>query len=102
MVSYLSVIKRLLLLTSACNSVCLTRFGGELQAAGAEFRLGDGLQEGGILRGCKIGGKLADVACHKVCLLILDQKGDVRLHHINAHLLLETRGRNTTFKNVNP
>lgn len=100
MVSFLSVIKGLLLLTSVC--VCLTSFNGELQAAGAEFRLGDGLQERSILRDCKVGGKLADVACHKVCLLILDQKGDVRLHHINAHLLLEARGGNTTFKNVKP
>lgn len=72
---------------------CLTGVSGELQAAGADLRLGDGLQESGVLSGGELGRQLANVARDQVGLLIPDQKGDVRLQHIDAHLLLSERKR---------
>lgn len=72
---------------------CLTGVSGELQAAGADLRLGDGLQESGVLSGGELGRQLANVARNQVGLLIPDQKGDVRLQHIDAHLLLSERKR---------
>lgn len=72
---------------------CLTGIRGELQAAGADLRLGDGLQESGVLSGGELGWQLANVARNQVGLLIPDQKGDVRLQHIDAHLLLSERKR---------
>ena len=70
---------------------CLTRFSGELQAAGAELRLGDCLQESGVLSCGEIGWQLADIARHEVGLLVPDQEGDIRLQHINAYVLLRVR-----------
>lgn len=72
---------------------CLTGVSGELQAAGADLRLGDGLQESGVLSGGELGRQLANVARNQVGLLIPDQKGDVRLQHIDAPLLLSERKR---------
>lgn len=66
----------------------LTGFGCELQAVWAELRLGDGLQESGVLSGGELGRQLADVARHEVGLLVADQEGDVRLEHVHAHLVL--------------
>lgn len=79
---------------------CLTGIRGELQAAGADLRLGDGLQESGVLSGGELGWQLANVARDQVGLLIPDQKGDVRLQHIDAHLLLSERTRGQRDKQV--
>lgn len=53
--SILSVITSVGLSVWCLNILRLTGSGGELQAAGAELRLGDGLQENSVLSGGDLG-----------------------------------------------
>lgn len=66
----------------------LTSFTTQLQAAFALFRLGDGLQELGVLADSHVGGEVAHVECDELDVLLLHQQGNVGLQHIHRDLLL--------------